>query len=106
MCTADRLKQNGLIRVLGCGHGIIGEEHNEETDYILPRINFNKRFRVSIPNRAYWEARNGDPEGVTNIYTDGSKSDDGVGAAVLCQELNAHASFKLPDEWLFKKLRR
>lgn len=35
----------------------------------------------------------------TNIYKDGSKMDERVGAAVCCNELEIHSSLRLPDHY-------
>ena len=63
---------------------------------MLPELNFNHRFKVDIPDRSFWHEGYADPADEVNFYTDGSKTEEGVGAAVFCKDLNL--SYRLPDQ--------
>ena len=61
-------------------------------DYILPILNFNHMLRVDIPDRNYRCDRKKDYAEKSNIFTDGSKTKEGVDAAVYCKNLNLNLS--------------
>lgn len=66
------------------------------TDYASPRLNFGRNFRTIIPHRVEW--RNHSPLRDVDIdfFTDGSKTDSGVGAGVFSSSLSITLSIGLP----------
>ena len=69
----------------------------ENTDYTIPRLNFEKNFLVTIPSRSRWEDDAFLEDESIHFYTDGSKTKDGVGAGVFSDRLNLKLSFRLPN---------
>lgn len=68
------------------------------SDNMLVRYNFEKTFKVTIPKRHEW-ANNPpkfDPNSIT-WYTDGSKTNHGVGAGVYCKKPRVNISVSLGE---------
>ena len=65
---------------------------------MIPQLNFNHRFKVDIPHRSFWHEGYVDPADEVNFYTDGSKTEEGVGSAVFFKDLHLNLSYRLPDQ--------
>jgi len=78
------------------GHSRIEGSQNITTDYTTPKESLEKKFHIIVPSTNYWINRVGDPENSICVYTDGSKSNDGVGAAFHIPTLEMKGTYKLP----------
>lgn len=62
----------------------------------MPAVyHFEKGFEAHIPERSEWANNEPPKEGDIVIYTDGSKTDEGTGAGIYCEELNYNISIPL-----------
>jgi len=67
------------------------------TDYFPPTVNFERRYKIFIPNRTDWDNLSLQFENAVNIYTDGSKLNSQIGGEVFSPELDTKVSFRLTD---------
>lgn len=99
---AMRLKNLGYFRSSSVGHRSILEDIKVESpsafDSITCRLSFNKSFSTHIPSREDWDMNAVVSADNLEIYTDGSKTKEGTGSGVYCQELDINYSAKLPSE--------
>ena len=97
-----RLKESGELRHDHIGHGaVLGELISstlfQETDYLLPRLNFGRSFETRIPSREEWAAESVLNDNATSIFTDGSKTETGTGSGVFSDDLGISVSLMLPN---------
>lgn len=98
--TAIRLKSTNQWYTFSGGHSTILENFRsvpENTDYITPRLDFERNYDITVPSRLDWEPGIPPVQGSVYIYTDGSKMEGGVGGGVFSEELGISLSFRLPD---------
>ncbi|XP_036322108.1 uncharacterized protein LOC118736115 [Rhagoletis pomonella] len=97
-CAALRLRELPGWRDTQEGHTAILKDVNiPDTDYCAPRLNFTKRYRISIPDRKFWSGGAPDDNGSLHLYTDGSKLDGKVGGGVFSARLGLEICFRLPN---------
>ncbi|XP_036320510.1 uncharacterized protein LOC118735019 [Rhagoletis pomonella] len=97
-CAALRLRELPGWRDTQEGHTAILKDINiPDTDYCAPRLNFTKRYRISIPDRKFWSGGAPDDNGSLHLYTDGSKLDGKVGGGVFSARLGLEICFRLPN---------
>nr|AMS38355.1 hypothetical protein [Bactrocera tryoni] len=94
--SAGRLLAAGEFTYRTFGHSSVGNGGWANTDYMIPLFNWERRFKVNIEKDG-WRKGMLATRNTLNIYTDGSKMDDGVGAGIYCPELGIRQPFKLPD---------
>ncbi|XP_017465837.1 PREDICTED: uncharacterized protein LOC108358852 [Rhagoletis zephyria] len=94
--SATRLMALGEFSARTFGHSSICRGMEDKIDHIPPRFIWGRRFKATVKEGGWRMSTR--PAGVTyNIYTDGSKMADGVGAGVYCAELDLRQPFKLPE---------
>ncbi|XP_073821296.1 uncharacterized protein [Musca autumnalis] len=86
--------QRGHAAILNRTNVPTSKEHL--SDYISPQMNF-EQIVVHIPNREAWTHNTPPLDGI-EVYTDGSKMENGTGAGVYSDILNLQLSFKLNKE--------
>ena len=64
-------------------------------DRLLAVYEFERKFDSRIPSRDEWKDGVSPVEGDFTLYTDGSKTDDGTGSGVYCEELKFEISIPL-----------
>lgn len=101
-CSAVRLNAINCWRSRTYGHAgildMLPTTLDRTLDYVTPYIDFGKPFKVRIPSRREW-GRGTVVDGFdVKIYTDGSRTDDGVGAGVFCEDLGIENSHRLPND--------
>lgn len=101
-CSAVRLRENGYWLTKPYGHSSILDSAvcnlPKSTDYITPRLEIEKKFKVKIPSRKEWRRENPLGEIDTVLYTDGSKMECGVGAGVYSESPRIEYAFRLPNK--------
>jgi ribonuclease HI len=102
--TASRLASHNLLSPLSHSNELYKELNKHKyfwtnSDNILNRPNFGRNFEIIIKNKDDINAEDFEPSNAnTFIFTDGSKSESGVGSGIHCPQLNINLSFKLGDE--------
>ena len=74
--SALRLRESGKWNNYAIGHSSITHNASSlpiDTDYCVPKLNFNKAYKVIIPLRDDWKRRPHQVADTINIFTDGSK---------------------------------
>ena len=93
--TAQRLKVGSKLTSQNFGHSALSSELLSMSDCILAKIKPCSNVQTFIgPN--YWR-REYDSTNAINIFTDGSKMESGVGAAVYCANPTISEAYKLPN---------
>ncbi|XP_049315628.1 uncharacterized protein LOC125779110 isoform X2 [Bactrocera dorsalis] len=96
--AAIRIEELGGWNQQNHGHSVILNKLTiNKSDYILPKLDFNRHFQVRIPSRREWRRGSFAEEGTTSVYTDGSKMDCGVGTGVFSADLGISLSIRLPN---------
>lgn len=98
--SALRLSQTQNWKPSQTGHAQILQiytGHNVCTDYTTPRLDFERPFTTSFPNREDWLNNQTPCESAIQIFTDGSKMEIGVGAGFYSEALELAGSIRLPD---------
>lgn len=103
--TATRIRCGGLLSVAPgrAYHASILRELGDgrstqwqTLDYIPNKMDFNIKFKVTLPRREDWER--GEVMRTDNgisIFTDGSKTEDGTGAGLFISDPNRSQSYRL-----------
>uniref|UniRef100_A0A0A1XKT2 Putative 115 kDa protein in type-1 retrotransposable element R1DM n=1 Tax=Zeugodacus cucurbitae TaxID=28588 RepID=A0A0A1XKT2_ZEUCU len=94
--SAGRLLAGGEFTHRTFGHSSVGRGGLASTDYLTPLMNWERIFRVNLEKDG-WREGMITSRSTLNIYTDGSKMEDGVGAGIYYQELGVKQPFKLPN---------
>ena len=101
-CSAVRLSAVGSWSSRPYGHARIlnhlPPHLRGRSDYLTPRMDFEKLFKVRFPSRQEWDR--GGVVGVFDIevFTDGSKMDCGVGSGIYSARAGIEEFFRLPDD--------
>ena len=95
--TAIRLANSGLFAFRPYGHSTIIRESDCSSDYMVPKLEFLRKPDITIREYGWLSGLRPDTR-TFNFFTDGSKMEGGVGAAVYCRELGIRNSYKLPDD--------
>ena len=66
-------------------------------DYLPTEYCFDRGFHFLIPSRDDWNYDIIVPPDVLDVYTDGSKLDNGVGSGIYSVKLDLNISLRLPD---------
>ena len=97
--TQVRLGQTGQLIIRNFGHSTLigGSQYmNIATDYLSTQIEWDKELKAVIPSRENWEINNRNIEGI-EVYTDGSRKENGTGCGVFCEKLDINYSARLYD---------
>ena len=97
--SALRLKSLGLFRArTGKTHSnILGSLRTLNSDFMAKEISFEHMVATQIPDRELWSRDQVIREGELEVYTDGSKTEDGTGSGFYIEELNKRVSQKISD---------
>ena len=88
------IKENrGHIRIFT---NYVGER--TDSDYIISQTFFDNKVEVEFPSREQWEYNRVNINNEICIYTDGSKTSEGTGCGIYCEELNIRQSVKLKKD--------
>ena len=68
----------------------------QETEYLLPRLNFGMTFETRIPFREEWAADSVLSDYTTSIFTEGSR-ETGTGLGLFSDDLGTSVSLRLPN---------
>jgi len=105
--TALRFREAAAWTTGSTGHSNILSKHTSlprSTDYVPPKVNFERRYKIFIPTRTDWDNLPHQFENAVNIYTDSFKLNSQTGGEVFSPELDLKFSFRLPDHWsVFKR---
>ncbi|XP_053968949.1 uncharacterized protein LOC128870357 [Anastrepha ludens] len=99
--SARRLMAAGVFTCRTFGHSSVGKWSSGGTDYMTPYFNWERRFRTTIEEEG-WHKGMKPGHRTFHIYTDGSKTPDGVRAGIYCSKLGIRQPIKLPDHLTFK----
>jgi ribonuclease HI len=100
-CTSSRFKLSELPEI-----ATLSEDHFnkisakygincELTDMMLKKYIFNKYYQVSFPNRDEWHSKHIVEDAIESWYTDGSKTDLGVGCGIYSEFSNTQLSIPM-----------
>lgn len=65
------------------------------TDHIIPKYRFDKKFELIIPDRSEWINNALPPNDDMVFYTDGSVMNESAGAGIFCDAINIELSLPL-----------
>lgn len=99
--TAIRLYYAGWLKVRSTGHSSILNNMNidltKSVDY-MNKVDTNEtEFSIEIPDRDCWSTNGVLTDKELAVFTDGSKTESGVGAGVFIESLGYEESFRLPQ---------
>ena len=97
-----RLKESVELRHDHIGHGtVLGELISsnlfQETDYLLPKLNFWRTLETRIPSRKECAAYSVLRDYVTTIFTDGLKTKTCTASGIFSDDLGTFVSLRLPN---------
>ncbi|XP_055840568.1 uncharacterized protein LOC129908227 [Episyrphus balteatus] len=97
--SALRLKEGKNWKGGHLGYKIIMNyvASNIQTDYTLPFNDFNPVALTDFPTRELWESNRVIIADHVSVFTDGSKTDLGVGSGIFSDNPPINKSLKLPD---------
>lgn len=78
------------------GHSKIIWGQDNKTDYMVPTRKFDRNYNVVIPERDFWNGGE-PPSGEIYAYTDGSKTEERVGAGVFSENLGLAECYRMPS---------
>lgn len=93
--TAMRLSNSCFVSK-SFGHSRIIWGKDNKSDYVVPTRRFDRNYNVVIPERSFWELGE-PPTADIYVYTDGSKTEEKVGAGVFSGNLGLSNSYKMPS---------
>lgn len=92
-----RLKESNWLRQRNFGHSNM-DNLNIVTDYRVPELFFDRKYEVRFPTREFWSNWHCAPRNAINIFTDGSKHSEGVGAGYFTDFREVQQYFNLPEK--------
>lgn len=101
--SATRLREAQLWKQQLYGHGNILEQFKSvsstaTTDYTSPYMDFRAPFSTQTPTREQWESNSVINADDIQIFTDGSKMEQGTGSGIHCEALQINESHRLPND--------
>lgn len=101
--SAIRLREAKVWKQQLYGHGNILEQFRSvksitTTDYISPYMDFRVPFFTKIPTREEWESNSVINAEDIQIFTDGSKMEQGTGSGIYCESLQIDESHRLSND--------
>lgn len=98
MAAIRVIKNLGVGRVTYGHLGLISTCDQTPIDYQKKSLNFVRKYKIITPDRNDWSIDYTQISGFENVYTDGSKMENRVGAGVFVDNSQQHGqSFRLPD---------
>ncbi|XP_043660730.1 uncharacterized protein LOC122624985 [Drosophila teissieri] len=94
--AAQRLVASGNMSLQGLGHSSIGRDMSGRSDYMVTRTCPDVRT-TTFMGPDDWKTCQHHAQHL-NIYTDGSKMEEGVGAGIYCTDPDMRLSYKLPSQ--------
>ena len=72
------------------------------SDYMTPRYDFGRRFKISITDNRVWKVKGHLKRDSVKIYTDGSKLNGAVGSGIFSESFRIVQFLRLPDCSIFQ----
>ncbi len=98
--SALRLSSLGLFKACNSrfSHGsILSESTFQESDYTIKEVSFESIVETKFPERDLWSLGQVIRDGEMQVYTNGSKTENGTGSGIFIEELDIRRSYKLSD---------
>lgn len=95
--TLVRLRQNGTLKVRSYGHSLLIRKFHYEntvTDYMTPHITWYDNIDTILPPREMWDVFERQKNEI-EVYTDGSKKENGTGSGIFSETLGIQHSARL-----------